>query len=90
MGIVKNIVNEPKKNIIGHKLRILRTQKGISQTDLSRWLKDCGIPIENTALCKVESGKRGVSDYELFGIAQCLNIPVGSMFDDEYIGGQLI
>lgn len=79
-----------RRNIVGERLRILRVQKGLSQTELSHQLNACGIPIENTVLCKMESGRRSISDYELFGIAQCLGISVGSFFEDEDIDTQFV
>ena len=78
--------NKSQKNIVGIKLRNIRSEKGVSQVDLSRKLMDSGVNLTNSALSKVEAGSRGVFDYELLGIAHCLDTTVNSFFDDEELG----
>lgn len=70
-----------KKNITGVKIRALRMKLGISQKQFAQTLNSNGLDITACTLCKIESGIRGVSDIELWHIAEVLNISINELFN---------
>ena len=66
------------KNIIGERLKIARknAKPKITQTDLLARLEIRGVFLEKTAVSKIESGKRPVTDIELVAIADALRASV--------------
>lgn len=61
-------------NIIGKKLKIIREEKHISQDQLSNKLALLGITLYQSDIFKIESNKRTVRDFELWGITSVLDI----------------
>lgn len=57
--------------IIGNNLQQLRIQNGLTQEQLAEM-----VGISTSFYANVESGKRGVSLWVLYNIAQCLNVSV--------------
>lgn len=66
------------KNLIGDRVREARRKKNpkITQTELLAKLEFYGIYLENTAISKIESFRRPVSDIELVAIAECLDVSI--------------
>ena len=61
-------------NIIGKKLKLIREEKNISQDQLSNKLLLLGITLYQSDIFKIESNKRTVRDFELWGITSVLGI----------------
>lgn len=62
-------------NLVGAQVRRLRYQQGLTQPDLVRRCQLLGWDLSRESLAKIESGLRGVSDYELIGLSLALQIP---------------
>lgn len=68
----------PEKNIIGPRIKEARnafTPK-MTQTDLAARLQVRGIALDKSAISKIESQIRGVTDKELLAIADALDVSV--------------
>jgi hypothetical protein len=71
MGQVRqNLVGERVKDARG-KARPLLTQEG-----LSKKLAKLGVSIDRAGIAKIETGIRGVLDFELVALAQALDVKV--------------
>ena len=68
------IIDSSKKNLIGKNLRSLRTQKGMSQQDLSNGLELLGVYICRGSVSRIEDYSRTVTDIELCAIAEVLGV----------------
>jgi len=67
-----------KRNIIGARVRQARkaAKPPVSQRDLVARLQLQGIKIDQSAISKIESGRRPVYDAEVKAIAKALKVPV--------------
>ena len=81
---MKKICYYNNKNIIFEKLKELREQKGLSQSNLAARLQTMNVNIDQQMISKIEMNKRQVTDYELACICKCLKITPNEMlnFDD--------
>lgn len=70
-----------RKNVSGKRIKEIRQQRGLTQSDLAAQLQVNGIIIERDSISRIEIGTRFVADYELMIIAQILNVPVDSLLD---------
>ena len=61
--------NGHSKNIIGSRLKELRTAQGISQKTLAARLQTEGFEFTDLTILRIEQGKRFVPDYEIVAIA---------------------
>lgn len=70
------------KNLIGTAVRELRRiqRPKVSQQDLAGRLAARGVTIDRSAIARIESGERFVSDYEALAIAHALKVPVERLF----------
>lgn len=71
-----------RKNIIGPKIRTARKSANMSQDQLAARLQVIGINIERSAIAKIETGRRPVSDIEIVAIAEILSVEVPWLFAD--------
>ena len=69
-------------NVISKLLKEYRMKENMSYETLSAKLELMGISIHKQSLYDIESDKRTVKDYELFGIAKVLNIDVNDLLVD--------
>lgn len=67
-----------KKNLIGPRVRAARQNADppISQDQLAGKLARRKIALDRTAISRIESQDRQVTDYELMAIAKCLKVSV--------------
>lgn len=64
-----------KPNISGKRIKLAREAAGLEQVDLSAALEvDCNVKMSRSVICRVETQKRLVKDYELDAIAQILDV----------------
>lgn len=73
--------NGESKNIIGPKLKQLRTEMGLSQDKLASQLQLHGIEYSALTVLRIEKGERFVPDYEIVALAKFFN-----MTTDELLG----
>ena len=81
MQIMKIYWTGDSKNIIGPKLKQLRTEMGLSQDKLASQLQLHGIEYSSLTVLRIEKGERFVPDYELVALAKFFNLTT-----DELLG----
>jgi transcriptional regulator with XRE-family HTH domain len=69
---------DKNRNLIGDRVKFsrLKTKPKITQNDLLARLAVRGIDLEKTAISKIESKTRPVTDIELVAIADALNVSI--------------
>ena len=80
MSLIKKF--NGKKTVVAKQIRKYREEQDMSYEVLSAKLELMGISIHKQSLYDIESDKRTVKDYELFGIAKVLNIDVNDLLVD--------
>ena len=73
--------NCTSKNIIGPKIKHLRTSQGLSQAALAAWLQLLGMECSDQTILRIEQGSRFVPDYEVAILAEYFHIST-----DELLG----
>lgn len=76
------IIDGTEMNMIGDKVRKLRISQKMSQQTLSNKLEMLAIYICRGSISRIEDKQRTVTDIELFGLAQVLNVPIEELFKD--------
>lgn len=71
---------EQARNVVGAMIRRTRNARGVSQERLAIECARLGFSLARGTLAKIESQIRGVSDIELFVIAEALKIPVVDLY----------
>jgi hypothetical protein len=71
-------MGQPRQNLIGGRLKAGRNaaQPPLTQEALSRRLRKFGVSIDRAGIAKVETGIRGVLDYELVAFSKALGVTV--------------
>ena len=64
------------QNLIGKRVKEARAKAQLTQEQLSRKLAELGVPIDRAGIAKIETGIRGVLDFELVAIAKILNVKI--------------
>lgn len=67
-------------NIVGQKLKEIRTAKNISQEYISNQLSLLGITLYQSDIYKIENNERTVRDFELWGITKILEIKAEDLY----------
>ena len=67
-------------NVVGPKLKNLRNDKNISQTEFSRLCKEKGVKRSVATISKIENQLRSVYDYEVQIFAEVLNVPIDELY----------
>jgi len=80
---VARIVDGTEMNMIGDKLRALRTAKGWSQQTVSDKLEMLAIYVCRGSISRIENGKRAVTDIEIDAISKILNVSLNFLFGRE-------
>ena len=75
------IIDGTQMNLIGDKLRLLRTKKGWSQQTVSNKLEMLAIYVCRGSISRIEDKQRTVTDIELYGLSQVFGVPVSDFFD---------
>lgn len=74
------IIDGKHKNLIGEKVKALRKEKNLSQQQLSDKLETLAIYICRGSISRIEDGSRTVTDIELYGLSQVLDVPIENFF----------
>ena len=72
-------------NVVGPKLKSLRNDKNISQTEFSKLCKEKGVKRSVATISKIENQLRSVYDYEVQIFADVLRIPIDELYSLEPI-----
>lgn len=75
------IIDGKNMNMVGKKVRQLRKAKGMSQQALSARLETLAVYICRGSISRIEDMQRTVTDIELFGLAQVLDVSIDELFD---------
>lgn len=75
------IIDRKEKNLIGANVRKLRMKKKFSQQLLSDELETVGVYICRGSISRVEDQSRTITDIELFGLAEILDVPIMDLFE---------
>lgn len=78
---MKKICFYNNKNIISSKLKQLREEKGLSQSNLAAKLQTMNVNIDQQMISKIEKNSRQVTDYELACICKCLSVTPNDLLD---------
>ena len=83
MSILKT--KDGRKNLVGLKLIQLREGKGMSQRDLAKAFQLIGCDIDQNVITRIETGKRKVTDMEIWAISIVFGVKAGELFDSNAI-----
>lgn len=72
-------------NVVGPKLKSLRNDKNISQTEFSKLCKEKGVKRSVATISKIENQLRSVYDYEVQIFAEVLGIPINELYALEQV-----
>jgi transcriptional regulator with XRE-family HTH domain len=75
-------MNAPR-NLVGPQIRQLRSRKGLTQPMLVARCQLLGWDMSRETIAKVESQIRWVSDFELLGFAEALDVPIVDLWPAE-------
>lgn len=78
------IIDGNQTNIVGKRVKEFRIERGLSQQELSIKLETLAVYICRGSISRIEKQVRTVSDIELYGLAQVLDKPVESFFEDKF------
>jgi hypothetical protein len=69
---------QASQNLVGERVKEARNkaQPTITQEELSKRLFKLGVSIDRAGVAKIETGIRGVLDFELVALAKVLNVKV--------------
>lgn len=75
------IIDGEEMNMIGDRVRQLRTERGWSQQTLSNKLEMMAIYVCRGSISRIEDKLRTVTDIELYGLAQVFQVSIDSLFE---------
>lgn len=64
------------QNLIGERVKEARSKAQLTQDELSQKLAKLGVSIDRAGVAKIETGIRGVLDFELVALAKALGVRV--------------
>lgn len=70
-----------RRNIIGNKVKSIRKFKNYTQKELVAKINLQGVKIDEPMLSRIESETRPILDYEVYAIANALNVSVDNLFN---------
>lgn len=76
------IIDGSKSNITGEKIRQYRKKRKMSQQQLSVKLETLAVYICRGSISRIEDGSRTVTDIELYGLSQILQVPIENFFEN--------
>ena len=75
------IIDGSNMNITGRNIKYYRKKRNLSQQELSIKLETLAVYICRGSISRIEDGSRTVTDIELHGLSQVLQIPVENFFN---------
>ena len=76
------IIDGMEMNMIGHNLRKLRLERGMSQQMLANRLEMLAIYVCRGSISRIEDKQRTVTDIELYGFSKVLNVSIDQLFEN--------
>ena len=74
------IIDGTEKNMVGGQIKAIRLQRGLSQQVLSDRLETLAVYVCRGSISRIEERQRTVTDIELYGFAQVLDVPIQQLF----------
>ena len=79
--LMKQRTDENGKNLVGSRLKLLRTKENLSQRDLARELQLIGIDMDKNVITRIETNKRYVNDFELRALKEIFGVSYDYLID---------
>lgn len=76
------IIDGKAQNMVGDRVRKLRTEQKMSQQMLSDRLETLAIYICRGSISRIEDKQRTVTDIELYGLAKVLGVSIEELYND--------
>ena len=74
------IIDGTAKNMVGGQIKAIRLQRGLSQQALSDRLETLAVYVCRGSISRIEERQRTVTDIELDGSAQVLDVRIQQLF----------
>lgn len=75
------IIDGENKNLVGQNVRRYRQENKMSQQELSAKLETLAIYICRGSISRIEDKSRTVTDIELYGLANVLQVSINDLFE---------
>ncbi len=77
---MKRILDGQKQNMVGPRIKQLRLEKGMTQKTLAERLDTLAVYVCRGSISRIEEQKRTITDIELAGIAEVLQVDISEFF----------
>ena len=77
---MKRILDGQKQNMDGPRIKQLRLEKGMTQKTLAERLETLAVYVCRGSISRIEEQKRTITDIELAGIAEVLQVDISEFF----------
>lgn len=77
---MKRILDGQKQNMVGPRIKQLRLEKGMTQKTLAERLETLTVYVCRGSISRIEEQKRTITDIELVGIAEVLQVDISEFF----------
>ena len=75
------IIEGTSMNITGEKIKYYRKMRKLSQQQLSDKLETLAVYICRRSISRIEDGSRTITDIELYGLSEILQVPIEKFFE---------
>ena len=75
------IIEGTSMNITGEKIKYYRKMRKLSQQHLSDKLETLAVYICRGSISRIEDGSRTITDIELYGLSEILQVPIEKFFE---------
>lgn len=75
------IIEGTSMNITGEKIKYYRKMRKLSQQQLSDKLETLAVYICRGSISRIEDGSRTITDIELYGLSEILQVPIEEFFE---------
>ena len=75
------IIEGTSMNITGEKIKYYRKMRKLSQQQLSDKLETLAVYICRGSISRIEDGSRTMTDIELYGLSEILQVPIEKFFE---------
>ena len=75
------IIEGTSMNITGEKIKYYRKMRKLSQQQLSDKLETLAVYICRGSISRIEDGSRTITDLELYGLSEILQVPIENFFE---------
>ena len=75
------IIEGTSMNITGEKIKYYRKMRKLSQQQLSDKLETLAVYICRGSISRIEDGSRTITDIDLYGLSEILQVPIEKFFE---------